>query len=254
MFRALRLVPWTCLTLLPAVGVGFAQDSKEPVRGLVRAIDDALISTELNARILEITRREGEGFRKGDVLMRFDCGKYETELKAARAEEQFNKIALDNSVELDKRKAVGRFDVEQNRAKYEKAEAEAETLAVQVEECMIVAPFDGRIAEMRAKAFETSKPGEPLMRLVNTDHLEIELIVPSVWLRWIKPGLGFHVTVDETETTYGATVERLAPTVDSVSQTVKIMATFSENAHDVLPGMSLGADLAARAGPEKATP
>lgn len=229
--------------LLPATGTGFAQEVLEPVRGLVRAVDDALISTELNARILEITRREGEDFKKGDVLMKFDCSKYESELKAARAEELFNKIALDNSIELDKRKAVGRFDVEQNRARHEKAQAEADTLAVQADECTIAAPLDGRISEMRAKAFEMSKPGEPLMRLVNIDHLEIELIVPSHWLRWIKPGLEFRVTVDETGATYDATVERLAPTVDSVSQTVKIMAVFAESARTVLPGMSLGADL-----------
>jgi RND family efflux transporter MFP subunit len=242
-FRALLMAQWLGLALLPAVGAASAQDTEEPVRGMVRAIDDALISTELNTRILQIARREGEDFKKGDILLKFDCRKYETELKAALAEEEFNKIALDNSVELDKRKAIGHFDVEQNRAKYEKAQAEAETLANQVDECTIAAPFDGRVAEMRAKAFETSKPNEPLMRLVNTDRLEIELIVPSAWLRWIKPGLAFRVVVDETETKHDATVQRIAATVDSVSQTVKVMAVFDESARNILPGMSLTAEM-----------
>lgn len=243
MFRALLIAEWIALALVSTHGTGFAQDAQEPVRGLVRAIDDALISTELSARILEVTRREGEEFRKDDVLIRFDCGKYETELKAARAEEEFNKIALDNSVALDKRKAIGRFEVEQNRARFEKAQAQAETLADQVDECVIAAPFDGRVADMPAKAFEMSKPNEPLMRLVNTDRLEIELIVPSLWLRWIKPGLKFRVVVDETETVHDATVQRIAATVDSVSQTVKIMAVFVDSSSKILPGMSLSAEL-----------
>lgn len=243
MFRALLIAEWIALALVSTHGTGFAQDAQEPVRGLVRAIDDALISTELSARILEVTRREGEEFRKDDVLIRFDCGKYETELKAARAEEEFNKIALDNSVALDKRKAIGRFEVEQNRARFEKAQAQAETLADQVDECVIAAPFDGRVADMRAKAFEMSKPNEPLMRLVNTDRLEIELIVPSLWLRWIKPDLKFRVVVDETETVHDATVQRIAATVDSVSQTVKIMAVFADSSSKILPGMSLSAEL-----------
>jgi membrane fusion protein (multidrug efflux system) len=241
--RALFIAQWVSLVLLLLVGTASAQDTQEPVRGMVRAIDDALISTELNTRIVEITRREGEDFKKGDVLVRFDCVKYETELTAARAEEEFNRIALDNSVALDKRKAIGHFDVEQNRARYDKAKAQAETLASQVDDCTISAPFDGRIAEMRAKAFETSKPNEPLMRLVNTDRLEIELIVPSVWLRWIEPGLKFRVIVDETGTRQDATVERIAATVDSVSQTVKIMAVFAEGSRNILPGMSLTAEL-----------
>ena len=81
------------------------------------------------------------------------------------------------------------------------------------------------------------------MRLVNTDHLEIEMIVPSLWLRWMKPGLKFHVTIDETETVHDATVERIAATVDSVSQTVKVMAVFADSSRNILPGMSLTAEL-----------
>ncbi len=229
--------------MLLTIGAASAQEVQEPVRGLVRAVDEALISTELNARILQITRREGESFAKGDTLLDFDCGKYESELDAARAEEQFNLFALENSVALDKRRAIGKLDVQQNRARYEKAKAEAKTLAAQVAECAISAPFDGRIAEMRAKTYEMSKPGEPLMRLVNTDHLEMELIVPSVWLRWIKPGLKFRVVVDETETVHDATVERIAATVDSVSQTVKIIGIFTGSSTGILPGMSLSAEL-----------
>jgi RND family efflux transporter MFP subunit len=224
-------------------GIVAAQEEVEPVRGLVRAVDEALISTELNARILRIDRREGEDFRKGDELIRFDCGKYETELRAARAEEEFNRIALMNSIELDKRRAIGQFDVEQNRARHEKAKAQAETLAVQAGECTVSAPFDGRVAEMRAKAFETSQANEPLMRIVNTKHLELELIVPSIWIRWIEPGLKFHVTIDETGTTHDASVERIAPTVDSVSQTVKVMAVLLQSSPKILPGMSLSAEM-----------
>lgn len=231
------------LMLLSMAGMAGAEDVREPVRGLVRAVDEALISTELSSRIVKITRREGEDFRKGDILVTFDCAKHQTALTAARAEAEFNKIALDNSVELDKRKAIGLFEVKQNRAKYDKARAEVERLQIQVKECEILAPFDGRVAEMRAKAYEISKPNEPLMRLVNTNRLEIELIVPSTWLRWIKPGLKFHIKVDETGTVHDATVERIAATVDSVSQTAKIMAVFAESSRNILPGMSLTAEL-----------
>ncbi len=243
MLKRMLIVASMALVLASSAASVFAQDEQEQIRGLVRPLDEALISTELNARILEISRREGQSFKVGEVLVRFDCRKYETELAAARAEEEFNRIVLANSVALDKRKAIGRLEVEQNRARYDKAKAQAETLANQVDECTIRAPFDGRIAEMRAKAYEMSRPNEPLMRLVNTDRLEIELIVPSLWLRWLKPGQNFRVVVDETETVHDATVQRIAATVDSVSQTVKIMAVFVESSQDILPGMSLSAEL-----------
>ncbi|MGL4325739.1 MAG: efflux RND transporter periplasmic adaptor subunit [Beijerinckiaceae bacterium] len=215
----------------------------EPVRGIVRAVHEAWIATELNARMIQISRREGESFKKGDVLIAFDCDKYNSELEAARAEQEFNKLALDNSIELDKRRAIGKFEVAQNKTKFDKAKAQAETLATRVRECTIAAPFDGRIAEMKARAFETSTPNQPLMRLINTDALEIELIVPSLWLRWIQPGFQFRVKIDETETEHTASVQRMAATVDSVSQTVKIMAVFAQDSRVILPGMSLTAEL-----------
>lgn len=231
------------LASLMVLASGSAATAQESIRGLVRAVHDAWISTELNAEIIEVTRREGEAFKRNDVLVRFDCDKYQSDLDAARAELQMNKVVLDNSVELDRRRAIGRFEVAQNRAKYDKAKAQAETIAVKVRQCVIRAPFDGRLAELKARAFELSNPSQPLMRLVNADDLEIELIVPSTWLTWLAPGSSFKVRVDETGTTLLTHVRRIAPMVDSVSQTVKIVAGFAETATGVLPGMSLSADL-----------
>ena len=114
-------------------------------------------------------------------------------------------------------------------------------LAVRVRDCRILAPFDGRVAEMKARTFETATPNQPLMRLVGTEDLEIELIVPSGWLRWLKEGHPLQARIDETETEHGATVARIAPMVDAVSQTVKIIARFARSNRAVLPGMSLSA-------------
>lgn len=238
--RTRRLAVGLSLTACLAVS---ASRAEEPVRGLVRAVQDAWISTELIAQITHISRREGESFKRGDVLLTFDCDKYQTELQAARAEQEFNRLALDSSIVLDKRKAIGRFEVAQNRTKYDKAKAQAETLAVKVGQCTVEAPFDGKVAEMKAKAFETSNPSQPLMRLVNADNLEIELIVPSTWLPWLKPDSTFSVKIDETGVTHTAKVQRIAPAVDSISQTVKIMAVFATPAANTLPGMSLTADI-----------
>lgn len=209
----------------------------------MRPVREAWISTEIIAEISQITRREGEAFKQGDLLIQFDCDKYQSELDAALAEQEVNRVALDNSIVLDRRRAIGRFEVAQNKARFDKAKAQAATLAATVADCSIRAPFDGAVAEMKARAFEISNPNQPLMRLVGTDELEIELIVPSEWLTWMTPGLVFPVRIDETGGELTAKVQRIAATVDSVSQTVKIMASFIKRSADILPGMSLSASL-----------
>ncbi len=162
--------------------------AQEPVRGIVRAMEDAWLSAELNARMTAVHRREGESFSKGEVLITFDCEKQASELAAARAEEAINRIAYENSVELDKRKAIGRFEVAQNQARLDKAKAQTGLLERRMRDCAIVAPFDGRVAELKARAHETSAPNQPLLRLVSAAGLEVELIAPSAWLRWLKAG------------------------------------------------------------------
>lgn len=235
----------TCLILALTIGIALqtaqAGSADEQIRGVVKPSQEAWLSTELNARILQLARKEGEAFKKNDVLVAFDCDKYETESRAADAERELNLIVLNNSVELDRRQAIGRYEVDQNRAKFDKAKAQAETLAVRLKECKIRAPYDGRVAELKGREFEISSPGQPLMHIVAVGDPEIEMIVPSNWLRWIGPDFRFRVEIDETKTTHTAQVRRIAPVVDSVSQTVKIMAAFTDDISEIRPGMSLSA-------------
>ena len=93
MARFLVLAAIGALSLIPPPARAL-----EPVRGVVRAVQEAWLTTELNARVTGVSRREGEAFVKGEVLITFDCDKYRFDLEAARAEETFHRIALENSV------------------------------------------------------------------------------------------------------------------------------------------------------------
>lgn len=43
----------------------------QEARGVLRAVDQAIISSELNAKVVEMPFHEGESFHKGDLLVRF---------------------------------------------------------------------------------------------------------------------------------------------------------------------------------------
>lgn len=215
------------------------------VRGYVRAIDDATVSTELSSRVSQLPFREGASFKRGDVLIAFDCAKVLSEVKGAEADRRLAQITLDNSIELDRRKAIGAFEVQQNRKKLDKAQAVVDAAAAHAADCEIKAPFDGRMAELRIRMHETSAPAQPLFRIVGSDRLELEMIAPSSWLAWLKPGRDFSVKVEETGRDYAARVARLSPAVDPVSQTIKVIGELTDAHPDVLPGMSVQASFPA---------
>lgn len=212
------------------------------VRGVVRAVRDATVASDLGSKVVRLPVREGEPFRAGDVLVEFDCEKARAELRAAEAETQVNRIAYENARLLDDRHAIGRIEVQAGKARFDKAQATSDALGVRVRDCRIVAPFAGRVAETRIHEHEMASPGQALMRIVDAGALEIDLIVPSTWLGWLRVGSNLSVRVEETGLTYAARVARTAAAVDPVSQTIKITAQFRPgDISAVLPGMSLEA-------------
>lgn len=221
-----------------------AFDAAAPVRGVIRSVARAAISSDLQAQVLAAKFKEGDHFNKGDLLVEFNCRRQQADLAAADAQMQEMKLLLENNVELDKYKAVGRKDVEVSQARLKKAEAEANSLRARIELCRVVAPFDGRIAELTIEAFETPQPGHPFLTIIEDQNLEVELIVPSDWLMWMKTGAAFNFAVDETKSVLPAHVTRIGAEVDAISQTVKVMGIFDDGnaGAGILPGMSGNAD------------
>jgi len=74
--------------------------------------------------------------------------------------------------------------------------------------------------------------------VLHANSLDLEFLVPSRWLRWLKPGLPLRVSIDETRRTYPARFTRIGARVDPVSQTVKVAATIEGRHPELVAGMS----------------
>ncbi len=238
------LVALAALALGPQGGVAqapvkpTAATGNSPVRGIVRSIDQASISTELAIRLMDVHFREGEAFTAGAKLLEFDCRRQRAGLAAAQAQQLEMQLNVDKFRVLQRTQSVGKNDLEVAEARLAKAAAESDGLRSQLDQCVVVAPYDGRVMELALQKFETTQPGKPFMSIVSTRNLEVDLVVPSDWVRWIKPGLVFTFMVDEINRPLPASIVRTGAAVEPISQTIKITAIFTGGADDVLPGMS----------------
>ena len=210
----------------------------EPVRGVVKSDQEAVLSVDLNARVTETPVKEGESFSKDDVLVKFDCRIQKAEARAARAAYAASESAHKNNVELQQHGAVGELEVNVSKAEMNQALANSEAISARTRDCEILAPYDGRVAELVINAFETSAPNQPLLKIVSSGEFEVQLIVPSSWLSWMKIGSPFDFTVDETGELLSASVWQIGAEVDAVSRTVPVVARFTSLPNQVLPGMS----------------
>ena len=210
----------------------------EPVRGVLRPLTQAAVSVDVPARVARIGVLEGERFQAGSVLLELDCRRQRAELAGAAALLREARIEADSQQFLARHQSGARLELETALAKVERAKAGVAEIEARLDHCVVVAPFDGRVAELGIRLHEMPSAGRPMLVLIEEGELEVEMIVPSHWLAWLEPGKRFSFTIDETRRTHDGRVHRIAAVVDTVSQMVKVTGRLSNNDGRIVTGMS----------------
>ncbi|GAA0599594.1 efflux RND transporter periplasmic adaptor subunit [Caenispirillum bisanense] len=224
-----------------AAGPGAAQGAgggELSARGLLVPTREAVLSAELAGTIASMPVRAGSRFDKGAVLVEFDCRLYQARLAEARGRLAAAQARLGSNEQLRRLNSIGDLDVAITRAEVQEVKAMVDGAAVMVDRCKVVAPFPGRVVQQHAKQHESVEAGKPLIEVLDDTTLEVEVIVPSPWLSWLKAGHRLTVAVDESGTSHAAKVTRLGARVDPVSQSVTVHAVLAEPAPQLVAGMS----------------
>jgi len=207
-------------------------------RGIVKAAAQAVLHAQVQGRVNHVPYKEGQRFVKGATLVQLDCDKYRAELAAAAAEHEGKSKTVQNNKELAKLNAVSTLDLEISEAETKKAAAAMRVAEINVRGCHLVAPFSGRVVGVMINEHENVFPNDKLLSVLDDSSLEIELILPSTSLAWLKRQSRFTFTVDETRQGYPARVKEIGANVDAASQTVKVTGVFDALPAEVLSGMS----------------
>ena len=219
----------------------FTVSSKAEVResrALVVASQEAVLSSELAARITSISVKEMERFKKGDLLIQFDCSLYEAQKDVVRANENSALIKLKSDEQMLQMRSIGKYELELSISEYEKAKSELRIAELNLERCEIRAPFDGAVEEVVVNAFESIQPQVELMKIIKTDVLELEMVVSSEWVSWLTIGHPITVYIDEIQEAFNASISGIGANVDAVSQTIQLKGTITNASSALLPGMS----------------
>lgn len=219
----------------PATGMDSDMTS---ARALVATRNRAVLSAEISARIADMPKRPGDRFAKGDVLVVFDCSAYRAQRAAVAADLRQADAQYKAQKRLAELRTVGALDVVMAQAAMESAKAQLKLQDVYLSRCKITAPYEGAVVDWQSQPYQTATPGDQLIDIVGSGDLELELIVPSHWLAWLKVGQGVSAHIDETDRDVRAKVTRIGARIDPVSQTVKIYAALDDVTKGLLPGMS----------------
>jgi membrane fusion protein, multidrug efflux system len=236
--RTLTLLMIAVLAFGGMAVVAYAEEAPSRIRALVVPLQHAKLSSRLQATIERIGPETGESFKAGDTLVLFDCEAYRAELDRASADTEAATASLAVKRELVSKGAASRLQVQLAEAELKRSKAQRSVASKQVDDCQIVAPFDGRVVERIANAHETVGARDPLLEIVSEHDLELRAFVPSLQLRSVDPGKLIQFTVDETGDLMEARVIAVGARIDNVSQLIEVRAAFTSTYAKLIPGMS----------------
>jgi len=210
----------------------------QEIRAQLSAVRHTVLSSEIPGVITAIHVKETDRFAAGQLLLELDCEMQQAQLERAVAEQASADSLLKANSRLSELNSIGRLDVELAESAKMRADADVRMQEVLLKKCRIVAPFSGRVADVLINPREYVQPGQPMVDVFDDTELELEFIVPSVWLMKLTEGAQFEVRIDETAKSYQARFKRIGVRADPVSQTIRVAAQIIDADPNLVAGMS----------------
>ncbi len=217
----------------------FAQDAQEiQVEAVLVPQQVTVVSSSRDGRIKAIHVDNGDTFKKGDLLIEYDCDDLTAETDIVAAEKDLAAKKTEGTEKLFKLDLISDLEKIDTETKTRQVDARIRLYQARMQQCNIYAGFNGRVTNRLANANEYTRTDRVLMEIASADPLRAEFLIPSKWLRWINVGAPINITLNETEREYTAHVTRIYGEVDPVSQSIQVVATMDAYADPLLPGMS----------------
>ena len=192
----------------------------------VVSLNDSQLSAEASGVIETVTVKPGDRVLAGQTLVTLDCHDHElaakepaAQLQAAKAERNLANYRSQRADKLRKRGVMPLEEYQQRKAAAERAAAEVQRLQALVEEsqqlvskCEIKAPFKAVVVKRFASVGELARPGMRLLRLVDTQSVEVSSHVQEQDLAYLRQAT--RVAFVSHGTSYPVTLRSVVPVLD----------------------------------------
>ncbi len=201
---------------------------------------DSKLAAEIDSRIVELAE-VGDRIETGGVVARLDGTVYRLQVEEAEAGiipiqarlefyvrevERLEILAEQNNA------AKNRLDEVQSNRNQARGELQIQKTRLdqardRLRKTVIHAPFAGVVTDRYKTEGEWVSIGDEIIRLVNTDRLEIQARVPDTSISFIRPGVNLVVSDGRRQIT--AVVTTLVPVGDSLSRLYEIRLALEQD-------------------------
>jgi RND family efflux transporter MFP subunit len=204
----------------------------------------------VSAYVSEVRVRPGAVVKRGDVLATLDCRNANATSQAVAMQTralEAQQVALAHEAERMQNLQRGGFispnELEQKlaqssarKAQLMATEASGLRAALEVNDCVLRAPFDAEVSARSADPGTFVRPGSSIVSLVDRRVLRICADVPEVDYQVVAPGAQIQIHVVATGRDLTAPIARRAPAADSGTRTVHFEIDVPDEARAIPVG------------------
>lgn len=199
--------------------------------------------TARSAGVVErLAVEEGDWVREGQVLAVLEDDELRISLEKAEIAQETKRLEYERATELHGKGLLAEEAYQQKRREAREAANAAEMAKLTLSRTVIRAPFAGRVLKRHLDVGTTVSNGTSVYDLADLDPLEADVNVPEPQVARMAPGQVVRLSTDSQGTTAEARIDRIAPSVNPETGTVKVTLAV-DSAAGLRPGSFVRVDV-----------
>lgn len=216
---------------------------KKIYTGVVEAEEYSKLAFKVSGPLVVMNVEAGQKVEKGEVIAAVDPLDYNLQYEANKAAYITAKLQMERNKKLLAMQAISKQDYEIAEANFIKAKSAYETSQNTLQDTKLKAPFSGFVEEKYVENYQKVQPGEPIIKLVNPDKLEVAFTLPETDVRLTRIPMQVKVEFDTYKGTWftARVKEFIDASPDGSGIPVKLKITdsrFSRDVYNIYPGFS----------------
>lgn len=219
------------------------------ISGSLRAVNSALVKARVAGELQDLSVREGDLVKTGQVIARVDATEYQARLRqaqqlaeSAKGQVDIARRAFDNNRSLVDQGFISKTALDTSLASLASAEASlraaqagAEVAAKALGDTVLRAPISGLISQRLAQTGERVAPDARVVEIVDLSRLELETSLSAAESLRVRVGQSAMLQIEGSATPIAAHVVRVNPSAVAGSR-----AVLAYLAVDPVPGLRQG--------------
>jgi RND family efflux transporter MFP subunit len=197
-----------------------------------------LLFAEVNSPVIKITKRMGDSFKEGEVLINLEDVVFKSNYEKAKALLAKHQAAVLAKKQLYEDKIASLFELREAEADVATSKADVSLAKKNLRSSVIRAPFDGKVVELAVEEHELPRPGKELIELVDDHILLARFLVPSSELGKISIDQPVYITLNTNNENIVAKIARIGAVIDPSSSLIKVESEIDNRDGRLKSGMT----------------